>query len=121
MTDTHPTSNRSCEHNTLVHFSGDTWRCAGPKCQRLFAFPHSSPVETKDDSWWCVHCGMVNCPLLKACWNCKASSACSQEEPLAPDVNDMFRAGVTQAKYRMHFKKALQRIIDEGDYTAPEG
>jgi hypothetical protein len=36
-----PTSNRVCEHSTLVHFSGDTWRCASSKCRRLFAFPHS--------------------------------------------------------------------------------
>jgi hypothetical protein len=38
-------SKQQCEHITLTHFSGDTWRCA--KCRKLFAFP-SPPVGTND-------------------------------------------------------------------------
>jgi hypothetical protein len=45
------------------------------------------------------------------------------ETPEKPDVNDVFRAGVTQAKYRYHYKDALERIAnyqpkDAADFCA---
>jgi hypothetical protein len=34
----------------------------------------------------------------------------ADETTEAPDINDIYRAGVTQAKYRMHYKAALEKI-----------
>jgi hypothetical protein len=51
---------------------------------------------------------------LRALWNYIQRTG--DETPEKPDVNDVFRAGVTQAKYRYHYKAALEEIAGyQGD------